>query len=653
MAQKSEDSVRFSIGAKLKLIISLITLVSLGVIIAVFYLLSYNDLLAAAEENNIDANKRAAAQAQSLLSGVFFDSRALIQTAFDSQTFNQQTAVSYFNKNPQIAAVFLYNAANEIKFVTNLQLFSSWGFDESHISSFIDSQSAAFERVMRRETFIVNAAGHFSKPALAMFFPWQDTAAGVIFSYENLDSYFASPSNNSYMINASGDILVSGDFLIAYNRTNIGDLEFVKAIIESGDQSNHWIIKTDFSVSGVSEIGNKRFFTSILENVLKFIKPVIDRCKVFISNIINFFNNKPIDEKSPQKAGERRQIISFTKFNATGAYVITSAEYNEIFKGLNEALLLNILIAVLLFIVSIIIISVLSKTFSSPVKSLTAAARQISDGNFNQALQITNSDEIGALSSSFNRMSSNLRTFARFTNKDVALKSINGEINDKGFLKHGIVMFSDIVDFTDKLKSFSAVFGDEASDKMVQWLNQYYSRMTECVEKTNGYVDKFIGDGIMAHWGTVSTEGNSRKDAFCCIKAALMMRKTLFYMNKQRKHGDYSTPLIQMGFGIASGMVTAGLFGGETHSEFSVIGNCVNLASRINALTKRHGVDILVSEDTWSLIGDKFITREMPSENAGAEGQPIRTYAIINFFGESKGPQSLDELRAILGTNVN
>ncbi|MCL2266567.1 MAG: adenylate/guanylate cyclase domain-containing protein, partial [Treponema sp.] len=231
----------------------------------------------------------------------------------------------------------------------------------------------------------------------------------------------------------------------------------------------------------------------------------------------------------------------------------------------------------------------------------------------------------------------------------VAVKSMRGEISADGALKHSSILFADIFDFTEKLKNFSSIFGENASDKIVRWLNQYYSRMTECVIKTNGYTDKFIGDGIMAHWGTAYSAGSPRKDAFNCVKAALMMRKALFFMNRERKPGDHASPVIRMGFGITSGMVTAGQYGSDAHVHYSVIGCPVNLAARINNLTKSQGADILVSEDTWNLIGDKFITKEMPPAKIDGEEKPVRTYAIINFFGEAKGPQSIDELRSILG----
>ena len=651
MAQKKDDRIRFSIGAKLVLIIALITLVSLGAVIALFYQISFNDLLSAAEKNNLQANQRYAAQVQSLFASAASGSRAVFQSAAGSQ-FNS-TADFYFAENPQIAAVFLYTPGQDSRIAVNRHFIPLWGIDESFIYLYINSQSQAFSRVTSGQTLVQSAAGFFSRSAVSVFFPWQSgTIAGVIFSSESLDNYFGF-GVSSYVINAFGDVLVHPDLSIIYNGKNIGDVDFFKTIIDSEERSGQQIFKTDFGISKTNDAENERFFSSIYKNIKQFFSPYIKvitiQCKKFFSNIVSVFNNEPVKGINAPGDNEDRQIIAFTKLTTAGIYAVTCTEYDKVLEGLNEALLINILIVIIILIFSIIIISALSKSFSVPLKSLAAAASQIADGNFNQRIQVKNKDEIGALTSNFEKMNTSLRSFAKFTNIDVASKSMRGEINNEGGLKHGFILFSDIIDFTAKLKNFSVVFGDGASGKVVQWLNQYYSRMTECVDKTGGYIDKFIGDGIMAHWGTASTAGSPRKDAFNCVKAALMMRKALFFMNRERKTGDYSNPLIHMGFGISSGMVTAGLFGGDNHAEFSVIGNSVNLAARINNLTKQLGADILVCEDTWNLIGDKFITKEMPPVNIKGEEQPVRTYAIINFFGESKGPQSMDDVLALFG----
>jgi adenylate cyclase len=290
-----------------------------------------------------------------------------------------------------------------------------------------------------------------------------------------------------------------------------------------------------------------------------------------------------------------------------------------------------------------------SKSISSPLKTLAAAARKIEGGTFDLELrQLERRDEIGVLNASFQKMCSALRIFGRFTNKEIAVKAMRGEIKPGGLPKHATVFFSDIREFTAKAETFTNVFGAAASDKIVYWLNDYFSQMVDCVEKTSGTIDKFIGDAVMAHWGTAYTTGNPAQDAFNCIAAALMMRKAVYDMNKKRAKDDPGDPPIRIGCGINTGIVTAGQLGSNMRMEYTVIGDPVNLASRIESLNKPLGTDILISEDTWKLVGKLFITEEMPSVTVKGKEKPVRIFAVINFAGD-KRPQTLAEVRWLLG----
>jgi adenylate cyclase len=246
-------------------------------------------------------------------------------------------------------------------------------------------------------------------------------------------------------------------------------------------------------------------------------------------------------------------------------------------------------------------------------------------------------------------MSSALNIFGRFTNREIAVKAMRGEIKPGGLSKHATIFFSDIRGFTEKSENFTKQFGYAASDKIVFWLNGYFSQMIDCVEKTNGVVDKFIGDAVMAHWGTAYSAGSPAKDAFNGVKAALMMRKALVQLNKNRKPGDPGDPPISIGCGLNTGIVTAGQLGSDLRMEYTVIGDPVNLASRIEALNKPLGTDILISEDTWNLVQQYFITEEMPSVTVKGKEKPVRIFAVINHVSVTSGPKTLDEVRQLLG----
>jgi adenylate cyclase len=175
--------------------------------------------------------------------------------------------------------------------------------------------------------------------------------------------------------------------------------------------------------------------------------------------------------------------------------------------------------------------------------------------------------------------------------------------------------------------------------------------MVDCVEKTGGVVDKFIGDAVMAVWGAPLSAGSPAQDALNCVKAALLMRAALYEYNKGR--GGDKNPVIRIGCGINTGEVVAGQIGSSRRMEYTVIGDTVNLASRTEALNKPLGTDILISENTWNLAGRYLVTEEMPSVTVKGKEKPVRMFAVINIKtpegSEQKKPTSLSELRKLLG----
>jgi adenylate cyclase len=245
-------------------------------------------------------------------------------------------------------------------------------------------------------------------------------------------------------------------------------------------------------------------------------------------------------------------------------------------------------------------------------------------------------------------MAKALGIFGRFTNREIAVRAMRGEIKPGGLPKHATIFFSDIRNFTAKSENFTKEFGDNASDRIVYWLNDYFTRMVDCVEKTGGVVDKFIGDAVMAHWGTAYSSGSVEEDAFNCVNAALMMRYALMEMNRGREEDDPGNPLIRIGCGINTGIVTAGQIGSDRRMEYTVIGDPVNLASRTEALNKPLGTDILITENTWERAGDRFVTEEMPPVTVKGKEKPVRLFAVVKLAG-AQGPETLAELRKLLG----
>jgi adenylate cyclase len=345
----------------------------------------------------------------------------------------------------------------------------------------------------------------------------------------------------------------------------------------------------------------------------------------------------------------RRYFGAFTKLSLANAVVVTNIEYTVVFEGIRATTRRNIYLSLAVLLAAVIFIRLFSKTISKPLRVLTEAAEQIEGGHFDIALEPKTRDEIGALTASFDRMAKALGIFGRFTNREIAVRSMRGEIRPGGLPKHATIFFSDIRDFTAKSENFTLEYGEEASDRIVHWLNDYLTRMVDCVEKTGGVVDKFIGDSVMAHWGTAYSSGSVAEDAFNCVKAALMMRSALLEMNRDRREDDPGNPRIRIGCGVNTGIVTAGQIGSERRMDYTVIGDPVNLASRTESLNKPLGTDILITENTWELIGDRLVIEEMPPVTVKGKEKPVRLFAVVKLKESEGKPQTLAELREMLG----
>ncbi len=165
------------------------------------------------------------------------------------------------------------------------------------------------------------------------------------------------------------------------------------------------------------------------------------------------------------------------------------------------------------------------------------------------------------------------------------------------------ILFSDIRDYT----KFSE--GLEAEEVMRQ-LNVYFERMVPCVKECEGTFHKFIGDAIMAAWGDIAPLSNGpEQDAHNAVRSALMMRQRLATLNDERKQAGFTA--LRVGIGLNHGVVQAGILGSSERKEFTVMGDGVNVASRLEGLTKEFKTDLAISETVRQLIGDAFLVRRL------------------------------------------
>jgi adenylate cyclase len=194
------------------------------------------------------------------------------------------------------------------------------------------------------------------------------------------------------------------------------------------------------------------------------------------------------------------------------------------------------------------------------------------------------------------------------------------ELSLAGEARVATVMFTDIRSFT------SLSVGRPPAD-VLRWLNRYLTAMDEVIREHGGFLNKFIGDGLMIIFGLPLSRG-VRDDAGRAVKAALAMLKRVERLNRQHE-GNPEMPQIRIGIGIHTGPLMAGSIGSASRQEYSVIGETVNLASRLESLNKPYKTEILLSQATYDLLhGDFEGFRALGDAKVPGLEEPVAIFTI-------------------------
>ena len=232
------------------------------------------------------------------------------------------------------------------------------------------------------------------------------------------------------------------------------------------------------------------------------------------------------------------------------------------------------------------------------------------------------------------------RTLERYVSKNLVREILENPDSYYSSLK-GVrvpvtILFSDLIGFT----TLSEKADPEA---LVTQLNEHLSRMTSVIFNNGGTLDKFIGDAIMAVWGNVRSLGTAQ-DAKNAARAALAMRQELAQLNqKWRSEGRMG---LGMGIGVNQGEVIVGNIGSQERMDPTVIGDAVNLASRLEGLTRVYGVDILVGASAAELVREEVYLRSVARVQVKGKTKPVDVFTFIGSRNEDVDPELLKWLES-------
>ena len=312
-----------------------------------------------------------------------------------------------------------------------------------------------------------------------------------------------------------------------------------------------------------------------------------------------------------------------------------------------QAIWVSAIVTGLAAVIGFIFAMMVGSGITGPVLRLLEGTREIEAGRLDQSVSVTTRDEIGQLSAAFNRMIERLRqnqrireTFGRYIDPRIA-EGLLGETADaatEGQRRLMTVMFCD-------MKGFTALSEGVTPQGLVKIMNRYLSTMSEPIRAHRGVIDKYIGDGIMAYWGPPFVEEGEQ--AKCACSAAIDMIGSLDKLRKELPEllGVRTIPVdCDLRIGIATGETLVGSIGSEYMMSFTVMGDTVNLAARLESANKVYGSRSLISEATADMCSADFEVREIDRVVLTGQSQQQTVYEVMG-RKEAIAPQQT-QLRA-------
>lgn len=254
---------------------------------------------------------------------------------------------------------------------------------------------------------------------------------------------------------------------------------------------------------------------------------------------------------------------------------------------------------------------------------MVTAMEHVEAGDLGTHLVVTSTDEFAILYRGFNRMVDGLRererlrdAFGRFISPELAEQVLRQGVTRDGVMVDASVLFVDMRDYSALSESLSA-------EQIVTLLNRLFALCEPAIKAEGGWINKFLGDGLMVLFGTPAAYPDHARRA---VRAARTIRRNLVAFNAAQAAAG--GPPVRIGMAIASGAMVAGSIGSPDRVEYTVVGDVVNIAYRLETLNKELDTTLLISDSVYEAVQHEVPARAMPPMRVKGRTQPIRVYAI-------------------------
>jgi len=311
-----------------------------------------------------------------------------------------------------------------------------------------------------------------------------------------------------------------------------------------------------------------------------------------------------------------------------------------------RAIWINWALTVIAAVLGFILATVLAHNLVKPVRQLLTGATAVKNGDLDTRVQVRTSDEIALLAQSFNYMVAGLKekeaikaTFGQYVDPRIVTALLAGQpLAEAGEKREMTVFFSDIAGFTS--------LGEQLTpDAIVRLLNYYLSAMSRPIAEHKGIIDKYIGDAIMAFWGPPFT--GKDEHALLACRAALQQLENM--KEVRRSLPDVTglrrgLPNFDVRMGICTGPVTAGTIGSENSKNYTVIGDTVNLASRLESVNKYYSTHVIMAGTTFAAAQHGIEARQLDRIRVLGKSEPVEIHELLGPKGAT--PETALKLRA-------
>ncbi|MCB1192457.1 MAG: HAMP domain-containing protein [Leptospiraceae bacterium] len=581
------EAPKWSIQVKLMVVISAIFGVTLSIIIILATFFFKREIDLRIRENSIDLVNTIGEKIKSDVQSILDKSLQLVKTLNDSKVSaaDKNSWMEHFFANDRdFLFLGLYKKENEtlvpIKTIYNQLEMDEFNMTKESFEDLIQAKRSSFMESFYGMSILHNMSQSASHPIFAISLPSSEeteinTILVVIVKLERIISVFKERGITTvFMVNHKGIVIAHPDSSITLSGSNFMDTNTVQSAF-------------------TSKVNNGQF---------DYI----------------------------EKESGKRYLVSYRKLGFANSGILATIPEDKAFEAVYMIQNRNIFIMVISLCVALIVVYLFAKTISLPILALLAATLEITKGNFRVDIKPQSKDEVGLLTKHFVSMGLGLEEREKVKNilgSMIDPTVVEEAMKDLQVLKRG--KEQEITAFFSDVASFSTISEQLSSVDLAGLLNEYLSAMTIILKKHDGVLDKYIGDAIVGIFNApVDVEEHCKKAARASLEMIRKLQELREYWKSKNMYSKEAQSM-DIRIGLNTGLAKVGFMGTDALASYTMMGDTVNLAARLEAAGKDYGVNILISESVKYNISNEMFTRLLDLVRVKGKNEPVKVYELI------------------------